>query len=156
MKRSLLWPGIVFGLIGLNMCVVFVTIVLANSDPSAYVEPEYDRKALRWDHQARQQATNRRLGWHASIELLPAGSGRALTVTLIDGLGAPVAGGQVRVEAFRSARPRDRARLELLERAPGAYEGLIADSPPGIWEFRVQAARAGDVFTAAFEREVPR
>lgn len=56
MSRFRLWPGMIFALLGLNACVVGVTLYLAHSDRSFAVEPEYDRKALAWQETAEQQA----------------------------------------------------------------------------------------------------
>src|SRR4051812_43988530 len=121
MKRIRIWPGMVFGLIGLNVSVVSLTIYFAESDASFAVEPDYDQKALAWDESARQRAGSDALGWSATIEVPAPGAGptRTLLLHLADRTGAPIEGATVEIETFTSLRASERHRLSLVPAGPG-------------------------------------
>lgn len=145
--KTRLWPGIVFGLLGLNVAVVTVTIVAANSDPSFGVEPGYDTRAAAWNQTARQHAANRALGWSATA---PAPvTGAPLRILLSGRHGEPVSGAGVTVEAFQHARSRARRHAAMDEFSPGEYRAAtLAPDATGVWEVRLRAMRGPDVFTA--------
>ncbi len=145
-KGARLFPGIVFGLIGLNLAVVGVTVYFATSDPSFAVEPGYDRKALGWDEEAARRRRSEALGWTASVAPDPA-RGR-VEVRLTDEAGGPVEGAVVTGMAFRSARASRRFDLAFEESAPGVYAAALAMEEGGIWEFRLGARRGGEEFAA--------
>lgn len=156
MKRVRLWPGMIFGLIGLNIGVVAVTIYAATSDRSFAVEPGYDVRALAWDEVAAQRRENARLGWSATVE--PAADARTVLVRLTDAAGAPVRGAAVEMTAFASVRAADRTHAwadPSEDDGPGAYRASIDLARPGLWEFRITARRGADVFTANVEVRVP-
>ena len=123
MQRTTLWPGIVCALIGLNMCIVAVTVVLAHSDRSLAVEPDYYQKALRWENTQRQREVNRSLGWEVRIEHSGPGTTPSVSVIITDRDGRPVEGAGVGVTAFHNARPADRSERALSETAPVSVAG---------------------------------
>lgn len=156
MIRFRLWPGLVFVLLGMNACVVGVTLYLAHSDPSFAAEPDYYQKALAWDETARQNQANAALGWRVETRWEPAASPRrAVEFVVRDGAGAPVAGAGLRAEAFASLRPRERVVLTPDEVEPGVYRSVLPNGSRGLWEFRLRAQRGADVFTASLEGEAP-
>jgi nitrogen fixation protein FixH len=154
--RIRVWPGMVFGLIGLNFGVVAVTFYLAHSDPSFAVEPDYDRKALAWDETSRLAARSAALGWTATLEVPPpdAAGDRPFTVRLTDRAAAPVDGATVQIEAFASARASERRRINLRRVEPGLYEGALGRAAGGLWEFRITATRDTERFEASLEEHV--
>ena len=144
-KGVRLFPGIIFGLIGLNLAVVGVTIYVATSAPSFAVEPGYDRKALNWDEVAARRRRSEALGWSAAVAPNPAHG--AVEVRLMDDAGRPVEGAEVTATAFRSARASRRFELSFEESAPGVYTAALAMEEGGIWEFRLEARRGEEEFT---------
>lgn len=156
MSRFRLWPGMIFALLGLNACVVAVTLYLAHSDRSFAVEPEYDRKALAWQETAEQQARNRELNWNVDVEIGAMGAvGRYLTVKLVDPKAGPVAGAAISAIAFHNARPAQRLSITFAEDPPGVYKATAPVDRPGIWHFEVRASVGASVFTSILERSVP-
>lgn len=156
MKRPSVFPAIVFGLLGLNITIVTLTLYLAHSDPSFAVEPDYYQKAVAWDTSARLRAASDRLGWAAALEVAPHESGiPLLTVRLLDRAGSPVVDANVEVAAFASARAGERRLISLLPAEPGVYVADMPDAQTGQWEFGLTATRGAERFEAAFERRVP-
>jgi nitrogen fixation protein FixH len=146
MKRVRLFPGIVFGLLGLNASIVAATVYLAHSDRSFAVEPAYDEKAMRWDETARARERSEALGWESSVHAAVAGPSTRLTVLLTARDGAPVEGASVVAVAFASARASQRYRLELAASGPGRYEAALPSPRTGLWQVQVKASREGEVF----------
>jgi len=152
--RTRLWPGMVFALIGLNFCVVGVTVYVAHFRHSSFaVESDYDRRALSWDEAARQLRRNTELGWTIGIESTDAGT---LSVTFNDANGRPLEGATIGVEAFHHARAGTKITTKLVAIAPGRYSGKLGVDSPGLWEFRFEASRGPEVFTQALTRNVER
>jgi nitrogen fixation protein FixH len=146
----------VFGLLGLNVAVVGVTLYLAHSDASFAVEPDYYQKAVEWDESARARAASDRLGWTGSLEVSPGSAAPPfVTVRLIDRAGAPVADAHVQAAAFASARAAERRLLTLPQTQPGIYAAAMPDARPGQWEFRISATRGSERFQTSVERTVP-
>jgi nitrogen fixation protein FixH len=150
MKRSRLWPGAIFGLIGLNMVVVAVTIYFAANDPSAAVEPQYYQKALAWDDTVKAREASARLGWRAAASV----AGGELRITLTDGAGAPLEEARVEVTAYAVARAAERQLLTLSGIGAGEYRAPIQLHRAGIWEFRIEARRGADLFACTIEQEM--
>lgn len=158
MKKLHLFPGIVFGLLGLNGAIVGVTLYLAHSDASFAVEPDYYQKALTWDETAAKLERSIALGWTAAVEAGdPGAPGRHVSVRLTDSAGAPIDGAAVSLVAFHNARAAEQIRCELpsagTER-PGVYTAQIPADRAGLWEFRITAARGGDEFAAVVRMEL--
>lgn len=120
----------------------------ALDDPSFAVEEDYYDKALSWDATMAQQRENARLGWTADVEagLRSDGTGN-VRVDLDAPTGQPIEGARVSVEAFHNARASHRLEATLHEAAPGRYVASLPMRRPGLWEFRLTAARRADVFT---------
>lgn len=138
------WPKVVFGLIGLNMVIVGVTVYAATSDATFGVEPEYDRRAMAWDDVKRDRSRSEALGWRVEATA----EGGSLVIRVKDAGGSPVADAVVRAEVFHALRPSDRRSTDLVERSPGEYAGALGMTRPGSWEVRLSARRGGDRFVA--------
>lgn len=152
MKRAGVWPGMVFGLIGLNVTIVGITLYLAHSDASFAVEPDYYGRAVDWDRTQRASAASAALGWRAELSadsVNPSG-GRVLTLRLRDRSGGAVDGADASVEAFASLRAGVRRRIGLAPVGPGLYAGPLGPAE-GAWEFRITAARGAERFEDSLE-----
>jgi nitrogen fixation protein FixH len=117
----------------------------AHADPSFAVETDYYDKAVHWDASAAQQRRSAELGWRLRIA---AGASDGFELTLTDGLGLPIDGASVAVEAFHNARSADRITLAPKDSGGGVYRQTADFARPGLWEFRVIARRGEDTFTA--------
>src|SRR5262245_15559818 len=152
MKRPMLMPAMVFGLLGLNVCIVGVTVYLAHNDASFAVEPDYYRQAMAWNATAAQQRRNAELGWTAGVGLGGTRAGeRSVSVRLSGRDGAPIRGAAVDLVTFHSARAGRRLAATLMESADGRYETTLPIDRPGEWEFRLSVRRGAVTFTASEE-----
>lgn len=152
-KRRL-FPGMVFGLIGMNVCIVGITIGATRIGGGAFsVEADYDRKALRWDEEASQIRHNAALGW---VVLVDSTGGGTLRVRLLDRAGRGLEGASVRVEAFHHAHSARKIAATMTPVEPGVYEGKAALQTPGLWELRFVVGRGPERFTQSITQSITR
>lgn len=158
MRSSWHWPLAVIALLGLGVGSNVALLVVATSDRSFAVEPDYYTKALAWDRTRQQQRRSAALGWSASVVAKPLAStpGRTeLIVQLHDGTGGPVSGAELRIEAFHNARAADRRHWTLFETAePGAYRLTVPDLRVGLWELRITANRGAERFEQTLQHDM--
>ena len=146
------WPAMIFGMIGLNFCIVGITVYAARFHGSSHaIEPDYDTKALHWDDTARQIRENVQLGWR--IEIAEA-RGNRLTVTLRDRDGKAIEGAAVNVESFHHAHAKSKVVSTMLAGDAGQYTTSANLSTPGLWEFRFTVLRGPTLFTQSMTRTV--
>lgn len=148
--RSWQWPLAVFGLLGFQLCVCGVGLYFATSDPSVAIEPRYYEKALAWDDEAAQRATNTRLGWVASLAVsddADAAGRRNLRLALTTNDARPLDGAKVKLVAFHHTRSSDRLVAELAPESDGFYAAWLPLRQSGWWEVRVRIERGPEVFT---------
>lgn len=145
-----LFPGIIFVLLGINLCVVVITVYLAHTDRSFAVVPDYYGKALAWNEVAAQRERNRELGWTANIEVGGVGvSGRTVAVRLQDREGDPITGADVEILAFHNARASAQYRTTLDDAGDGVYRAVMPLHDAGVWEFRVRARTEEGTLTSS-------
>ena len=145
-----IWPGMIFVLIGINVCVVAITVYFAHADRSFAVEQDYYQRAVEWSQTAQQNQRNRELDWGHGITIEPDSNSTQRTIVLrvwnADGIAIEQA--LVNVNAFPSAQASHRQDMALTEQLPGEYRGVLTEARAGVWEFRVVIRRGDDVFTA--------
>lgn len=157
-KSGKQWPMLVVGLLLAQFAISGTTIYLAHSDPHFGVEPNYYEKAVRWDDTARQQESNRKLGWKAVVTIAPdadAQGRRTVTVAIRDAGGQPVEQARIEVESFHHLNSSHRARWEMQESEPGMYVGTPEMPAAGVWELRFGATQAERKFTFVETTFVP-
>jgi len=148
-KRGLGWPvGVVITLAAVVAANIGLVIV-ARSDPSFVIEPDYYAKAVAWDSTLAQQRRNSELGWSISPDLRPfTRSGDAtLRVRLTDATGKDVDGATVEVAALFNARAGDVRTATLSADSTGGYVTAIPVNHAGIWQLRFTVVRGADRFT---------
>jgi nitrogen fixation protein FixH len=150
MKRGMLWPVAVAGVLGLTVAGNIWLITIANSDPSFAVEEDYYQRGLRWDDELAQRARNVELGWRLLATLAPIerGRGAELRVALNDSGIAPIANASVVVRALHIARAGQPVEVTLTPEAGGGYHAFVPLERPGLWELRFDVHRGTDRFTA--------
>lgn len=149
-RSPVLWPGMIFALIGLNVCIVGITVFAAAGDPSVATEPDYYAKAVNFNDMIRQRETNARLGWTAAPTIRPTPEGGAeLVITVADGAGLPIDLADVTTTAFASSRSGSRQKLTLRAVAgtPGVYSAPIRIDRAGFWVLRMTVRGRGETFT---------
>jgi len=157
-KKGWHWPLLLAGLLVAGVAANVAFMCVAVSDPSFAVEPDYYAKALAWDAHLAQARENAELGWTVALEVAAAdrATGRARVVAqLFDRDGRPLTGLTVGLTAFHNARASNIVTATLLEDAKHAYAADVAVLRPGLWEFRVTAARGDESFTAVVDRDAP-
>lgn len=148
--QRLVWPGIIFYLLGGQVLLILVTVYLATRDNSFAVEPDYYQQALRWDDVQAQEAANQELGWTVVIDV-----GRDETVlgerlvrcTVRDRSRQPVEDAVADLVAFAHARGNDRHSVVLQPGRGGVYAAPLSIRRSGIWECRLVIRRGEDTFT---------
>lgn len=143
--RGWIWPVVIIGLLGLNMAVVAITVIVATSDPSVAVEPDYYQKALAWDADRDVRRDPGEDGIDVSIQLLP-GPDRlsdGQVVVSVAKAGLPVEHAQIEAVVFHFARSGERQTVTLVEQGPGVYAGPASLRRDGNWEIRLRLLAAG-------------
>ena len=158
MKKGWYWPLLLVGLLASGVGANMYFMARAIGDPSFAVEPDYYAKAVAWDAHQAQARENADLGWSVMLSVAEAdrGTGRAQVVlTLADRSGRPVPGATVGLTAFHNARAADIVTSTLSETAEHEYVAEVPIVRPGLWEFRVVAARGLETFTATLDQDAP-
>jgi len=107
-----------------------------------------------------QKAAQAELGWsaRAAFERAPkvgAAHGGFIRLTFTDRQGLGVGALAIDATAVRPTHEGYDRKLEFVARAPGVYVAP-ADLPlPGLWELRITATRAGEVFKMRQRIQVP-
>ena len=156
-RSAWFWPALVIGLLSGQVVLVLVMAYLAVADHSFAVEPDYYRKALRWNAEISQQQTNRRLGWVLSVEVSEQADllqQRDVRCVIADRAGKPVEGVSVEVVTFPHVRGNERQELMLTALEAGRYGATVRMPQGGLWEFRITAKRGEDVVTHVEQLQV--
>lgn len=152
------WPLFVVALLLLNVGIAAAAIYYATTDKTFAVEPDYYRKAMRWDSYAAMRDASEKLGWVVSARVEPAATPTAkprLIVHVSDRAQNAVEDVQFRAVAFHHARAADRLGLALANAGGGVYECEAAMDRAGLWEVRLIASRGQDIFESVEQVEVP-
>ena len=146
---AIVWPGLVIGLLAMQVLMCLIAFSFATGDPSHAIEPDYYKKALNWDQTQAQKRAMAALGWSVAVsqvELRPTGE-RVLRFALHDKRGAAVSGATVTADYFHHARANQRETLSTTAVADGEYDAAIRMDRVGIWEFRITARLAGETWS---------
>lgn len=130
---SLLYPGIVVGLLLMSVSTSFILLRTAQSDGGAQVLDNYYVEALDWDRTQEQRAVVRELGWNLNLQLEPGAVGR---LQILDSALAPVDGLQAKVTLRRPQLAEAVSSSELVpaEGVPGLYTFAHEALEDGLWD----------------------
>jgi hypothetical protein len=148
MKRSHWWPIGITAVLLATVSANFGLLYVAGHDPSLSIEPNYYAKAIAWDSTMAQRTTNARLGWLVvpHLSAFAPDSGAALSVTVSDSTGVPIADATVTVSALYNGRAS--VVLEsTLHQDGGAYRTTLPISHRGQWELRFDVRHGTERFT---------
>ncbi len=149
LRERMIWPGIIFWLLGTSFSLMSVTLFLAVSDRSFGVEEDYYAKAVSWDADAAALAASDALGWDAEITLAPTldlSGKRAVMVVLTDADGKAVEATASPVFAFHHTRRNETVHFDLSRIGPGRYAVGAPLLRDGLWQLRLRFTRGHDVF----------
>lgn len=138
---SVLWPGLIFVFLGLNVVVVGVTVFFAQRYKAAVVDRSFDVTAQHWDEVKAQRERQAALGWTCEVRIEGSADARSLRMELRDAAGQAIPGASVQVVCFHNAHAADTTTLEMSESA-GAYSAPMPRMLSGLWTFRVRATTA--------------
>lgn len=149
-----MWPAAVIAVLAITVAANAWLLVAAHDPNSAVVEPDYYRRALKWDSTAALTAASDRLGWRAdaAIGALDAGGRARLNVRLAGPDGGPIAGASVRVTAIHNREASLHRTASLAER-DGGYAGDLELRHDGLWELRIDATRGAEHFVTRLRRD---
>ena len=159
LRHRVFWVGLILALLGGQIVLMGVMTLLAISDRSFAVEPDYYQKGLHWDATAAQRRENARLAWSAEIELgddVSVLGERTVTCTLTDSAKEAIGGATIELIAFSHARASQRTAATLAAAGNGAYQTTLRLRHDGLWEFRLVARRGEETFTHTETRDVRR
>ena len=156
LRHGTVWAFVPAGLITIMLGGLLTMATIAGRDPGFALEPDYYAKAVRWDEQQAQQATNLRLGWQLVPHVAPRDGERKTTVLvdLKDARGQAVSGATLKLEAFANARAGTRITRELRESGAGSYGTELPPARDGLWELRFSAVRGSERFTRTLRVEL--
>ena len=155
MKRGMMWPVAIAGVLFVTVAANVALLVAANDPDAVATEPDYYRKAVTWDSAAAVARVSAATGWRCDARIEAAGAERQVVVSIVDAQGAPVTGAVVHVTAIHNLASRARAQLRLAERGPGRYVAALPSPRPGLWELRVHGTRGAGVVVADLRRDGP-
>ena len=134
-------PLIVFASLA-ALGAVAVTIAVGVSLKEETVVKDPYEHGLRYDH---DRAVRSRLGWQARFDAATLRPGGAeLGFTLVDRVGAPVEGAEVKVAVTRPAGPGDERQGSARALGGGRYLAPVGFAAPGFWDVRLDATRGAD------------
>ncbi|MEM8758693.1 MAG: FixH family protein [Planctomycetota bacterium] len=155
LRSRLVWPGMVFWLIGMSLTIGFTTLTLAIVTSQA-VEDDYYAKAIGWDEIAAERRASESLGWTAEVslaeELDPVGR-RSVMVTVVDTDGEPVDATAGDFYTFHHADRGDSFEFPVVRIAPGRWSGAAPMTRDGLWQVRMRFELGGDVFIPVVDVE---
>jgi hypothetical protein len=149
-----LWPWAPALLLGSLLGTELVVLWCVLDDPTFSFESDYYRKAVDWDARRARQRQSDQLGWLAQASAATSASGSVLSVRLLDARGAAICGAQVHAIAFHNARAARELAFSLHEESPGLYRAPLGSTRAGLWEVRLSATRALDVYESTLRFEV--
>jgi nitrogen fixation protein FixH len=154
MRPVRLWPLAVVAALVLTAGANLLVFQLAGDRNAAAVEPDYYRKAVRWDSAAAEGRRSAALGWRADAELGPVTrAGASVTVRLADRDGAPLDGAAVVVAAVHNLDALHPVRARLAPLGGGVYGARLPLRHAGLWELRLATVRGADRFDVTLRRD---
>lgn len=135
------WVSGIVSLLGLQVFIGIGSVILAVSDPTVAIVPNYHQKALDWDATQRAANLTRKLGWQVTpvVGLLTTGGdNRLVRVSIRDRQGRPVSDLNVSAAVYHHARGSEIHNLHLVETDAGFYEGATNLTQAGVWQVYLQ------------------
>ena len=154
-RSGLFWALVPVGILGSALVGLGTLASIAVHDPGFALEKNYYERAVNWDRQRAQEATNAQLGYNVALRVARSGEAAELELELADRAGRALPGAVVTVEAFSNARSGQRQLLSLIAGSDGRYRAGLAWPRPGLWEFRVEVLAEGQRFTQVIRADMP-
>lgn len=155
-RRTWLWPTLIIGMLAFHTVGLILVAIVASSDPSFSVEPNYYEKALAWDASREEKRDPQTDGYSITSRLsaLEGDYGHGELVLSIERDNLPMTGLDIGATIFHIGRADDRQELVLQERAPGEYVGRAVVRRDGRWEARYRVNLSERTYAFARRMEV--
>jgi nitrogen fixation protein FixH len=152
-----IWTGLIAGFFVVQFSMSIVAIVLATSDPTHSVVPNYHQQAMEHDKVLAARHASEKLGWKWSIsvdELQSKLAVRGFTVQLKDAQGNAIEGAEVAVELCHHARGNQIQKVRLIQvpQQPGTYHGEAMLDRSGVWQIDLNVHRQAEHFIDRAEK----
>lgn len=151
-RRSIRWPLIVVGLLGVHVTLMCWAAFVATRDPNAAIIPDYYAKSLKWDVTKEEQRASTALGWKVSLSATgPADAFGNVPATLVltDAGGSPI--GEVNSAAeltlFHEAHAGQRTVHTIRATERGTFLASLPIGRKGFYLFAVRMSVNGKLFT---------
>ncbi len=159
-RGGFFWPGLLIGLLAMQLGMSSLVMWLALHDRTFAVEPNYYQRAVEWDQRSAARRAAAAQGWSLDVTTGPARSAlgdRELLVQLSERDGRPLCDAVVRVSAFHHRTAKDRLALELtpITDNAGTYGTLAPLRRAGTWELRVTVEKERQIWTETLLIDVP-
>lgn len=156
MKQGTMWIIAVPSLLFMNMVIVGITVFFSIKG-KGYVSQDYYSKALRWQDEQAQSATNARLRWSLEPHIERDGTGAFhARFILRTADGTPLDGATLQGRCFHNAHPAQSQTLSPSPLGDGAYRSPLTIDRDGWWTFELTVRRGPDTFTLLTERLILR
>ncbi len=148
------WVSVIVGFLGLQVVIGIASIVLALSDPSVAIIPNYHQSALDWDVTHRSRELADQLGWKIDYNIVPAelAGRRSLLVSVLDRNGSPLRDVNVSAKLYRHARGAVVDQIKLKAIADGNFQADTKLTGGGLWQ--IELVIEGDHGIASISREL--
>lgn len=137
-RAAIRWGALVVGMLSLQVILGVVAVVLATSDQSAAVIPDYYNKALAWDEQRAQREASRSLNWQLEFvetDYGTMGSGLQINIRDADQQPIPIASGTVQL--YRHARAAEVLVAPIAKAEDGIVEVAGCFPHHGLWQVEI-------------------
>lgn len=157
-KKSYRWPIIIAAMLVVHVLATITAIVIATSDRSFAVVPNYYQQAVNWDQTKAAQQTSDALGWKAAVSVSPAVDAlgqRQITVDLHDADGKPILADKAEVKFFHYSHGNDPQTIQLSAQ-DGKLTGKASVRFEGFHEFQLTIHASGKSFIQTLTQYVQR
>lgn len=149
-RQKLVWPGMLFIMVGTLIAVDATMVIVATSDPSFAVSEHYGEDGESWAERHARDQVGASLGWDCSTLVRSARSGGAsFEVTLSDAESQPLDAAVIDVRAYHNARASEVVSFALQPDAarPGVYVVQAPLQREGEWTFLLTMTTQGSTWT---------
>ena len=149
MIKRLMWPGILFVLIGSVVAVDVTMLIVSLDDKSFAVAASYEGHGGTPYDSIKQERENVRLGWNVETDVRWLDEETVeIRVSVADAAGSTLDHPTATLQAFHKARAANVIDVPLSLQDDGTFLGTLKVRRLGHWEMRVTIVRGSDVFTS--------
>lgn len=149
------WVSVVVGLLSMQIAIGVTAIVLATSDKTVAVIPDYYQSAVNWDVTRRSLQLTEKLGWTTDCSVGSLDQGyRNLTIVIQDKDQEPVPELRIFADYFHHSRATEQKRVLMTETAPGLYSAAVSIDQTGLWQLNLRLEGAHGIAAKRTELRV--